>query len=145
MIHVWAWDLHLCAVLIKVGKSLAPSNILGHTCSKVLYQKPQLKSMAHGVYQRISECEVPTQRQQRLSVAVEVQGREPHRVQAEGVGIAGCGGLSREDRDMVLSCSQNNTLLESLPIHRCRTPALVVMTARVNKQVHKQNKQGFQF
>ena len=34
--------------LVKVAKSLALSNVKG--CGEVPYQKPQLKSMAHGVY-----------------------------------------------------------------------------------------------
>ena len=33
--------------LVEVAKSLVPSDVKGH--GKVLYQKPQLRSMAHGV------------------------------------------------------------------------------------------------
>ena len=36
----WTW--HHCAALIKVAKSLVPSNVKEH--GKALYQKPQLKS-----------------------------------------------------------------------------------------------------
>ena len=35
-------------VLVEGAKSLAPSNVIGH--GKILYQKPRLKSMAHGIY-----------------------------------------------------------------------------------------------
>ena len=40
-------DLYHSA-LIEAAKSLMLSNIIGH--GKILYQKPQLKSMAYGIY-----------------------------------------------------------------------------------------------
>ena len=40
--------------LIEAAKSLAPSSVIGH--GKVPYQKPRLKSMAHGVPLRIVQC-----------------------------------------------------------------------------------------
>ena len=52
--EIWARNLHHCTALIKVAKSLAPSNVIGH--GKVLYQKPRLKSMAHAVHPPIEQC-----------------------------------------------------------------------------------------
>ena len=39
--EIRAWGLHHCAALIKVAKSLAPLNVIGH--GKVLYQKTSAK------------------------------------------------------------------------------------------------------
>ena len=57
--EIWAWNLY--HFFVEVAKSLAPSNIKGH--GKVPYQKPQLKSMVHGVYPRthvhvLAQCSV---------------------------------------------------------------------------------------
>ena len=41
-------DLYYSTALVEVAKSLAPLNVIGH--GKVLYQKPQLKSVAHAVH-----------------------------------------------------------------------------------------------
>ena len=51
-----------CTILQHLLKRLAPSNVIVH--GKAPYQKPRLKSMAHGVYPRIVQCTVPTQREQ---------------------------------------------------------------------------------
>ena len=66
--EIRAWDLHHCAALIEAVKSLALSNVKGH--GKVPYQKPRLKSMAHGVHPPtysaiyiLALCTVPTQRE----------------------------------------------------------------------------------
>ena len=45
--------------LVEAVKSLAPLNVKGY--GKVPYQKPQLKSMAHGVFLRKAQCSVPTE------------------------------------------------------------------------------------
>ena len=60
--EIWAWDF---TALVEVVKSLSLSNIKEN--SKVPYQKPQLKSVAHGVYPRIAQCVVPTQCEWKIS------------------------------------------------------------------------------
>ena len=46
--------MYLSTALIKAAKSLAPLNVKGR--GEVPYQKPWLKSMAHGVYPFIAQC-----------------------------------------------------------------------------------------
>ena len=46
--EVWAWDLYHSTALVEAAKSLSPLNVIGY--GEVLYQKPQLKFMEHGIY-----------------------------------------------------------------------------------------------
>ena len=46
--EIWAQDLYHSTTLIEAAKSLVPSNVKGH--GKIPYQKPRLKSVAHGIY-----------------------------------------------------------------------------------------------
>ena len=50
----WAWDLYYSTALVEAVKSLVPLDVIGH--GKVPYQKPQLKSMVHGIYIIIIIC-----------------------------------------------------------------------------------------
>ena len=48
--------LALPTALVEAAKTLAPLNVIGH--GKVVYQKPWLKSMTHGIYMypHIAQC-----------------------------------------------------------------------------------------
>ena len=48
------YEHRTCTILQHLLKCLAPLNVKGR--GKVLYQKPRLKSMGHGVYPRIVQC-----------------------------------------------------------------------------------------
>ena len=52
--EIWARDLYHSTALVEAAKSLALSNITEY--GKVLYQKPWLKCMAHGVHPHVVQC-----------------------------------------------------------------------------------------